>query len=248
MKSPKLVIGICSVGEKYHKLTKELLEQLNVRDQEIHTLVLTDRPEEFFELSTHILKYTFKHTPYRTEVFSFHDKRLIFEEGFKISNLVLLLDADHYVVKEKIQNINLEKIYNLPDGAYPQIVWRSPADCSMEYFLEGLTSRVPYGIAFREYCNHKGYSLDNAELIQESFILIKETEDFKKNKFLQIWEDLQNFCEKKDKERFQDVLGYGEGYSIGVGLYNAGIEVKNIPECVGELISTFKHIAWEPIY
>lgn len=239
------IIGICSVGAQYHKKTKKLIEQIS-EAIEVQFLVLTDEPSQFTELSNVKIKhYEYKSVPYLKQIFSFHDKRLIFEEGFKYSNTVLLLDADHCLrndSKKKLAEFDPEKLEN---GAYPQVIWKHPADCSIEHFLDGLTPRVPYGKDFKDYCSKQNYNLDGALLIQESFLFIKETPE-KISKFIETWKDLQMFCEKKDIEREQHILGYGEGYSIGVSLNVSGIEIKENPPMVGLLMSAFKHFAWEP--
>lgn len=240
------IIGICSVGEQYYEKTKNLI--INISEViNVNFLVLTDDPSQFTQLTNVIIKqYEHKTVPYLNQIFSFHDKRLIFEEGFKHSNTVLLLDADHQMrdcSKQKISDFDSNQIEN---GAYPQVIWRYPADCSIEHFLDGLTPRVPYGKDFKEHCLQEGYNLNGALLIQESFLIIKEENPEKISKFLEVWKNLQNFCENKDTERRQHVLGYGEGYSIGVALSTAGIEVKDLTEQVHSFISALKHLAWEP--
>jgi len=159
------IIGICSVGEKYHPLTQNLIKQIN-EIINVDIIVLTDKPELFQNVQT---------IPYTRNIFSFHDKRLLFEEGFKSYDSVLLLDADHIIRDEKKQYIIDFTTKDLESGAYPQIVWKYPADCSMEFFIKELTPRVPYGKLFREFCGQKRYTFNNALLIQESLLLIKET-------------------------------------------------------------------------
>ena len=60
-----------------------------------------------------------------------------------------------------------------------------------------------------------------------------------------VWKDLQNFCELKDIERGQHVLGYGEGYSIGVALNHSNIEIVEGNASINKLSGSFKHLAWE---
>lgn len=240
----KYIIGICSVGEQYHAKTIKLIKEINALI-DIDFLVLTDEPKNFEGFPNVFLeKYQYKSAKYLNKIFSFHDKKIIFERGFLHYDTVLLLDADHSIrpnLYEGLLDFDSDKISY---GAYPQIIWRHPADCSIENFLCGLTGRVPYGIKFKEYAISKNYNLDGAFLIQESFLLIKSDEKSIFD-FLKIWDDLSVFCEEQDIIREQHVLGYGEGYSIGVSLNTAGIKIIEDDSCVNRLSRSFKHFAWE---
>jgi hypothetical protein len=240
----KFIIGICSVGSNYHAKTKKLIKQIS-EVIDVNFLVLTDEPSQFWGTKNVIVKYyEYKTAPYLERLFSFHDKRLIFEEGFKYENTVILIDADHCLreqLKQRLIDFDSDKIDN---GAYPQVIWRYPADCSIQHFLKGLTPRVPYGKEFEQHCVNRNYKLESSLLIQESFLVIKEVPE-KISNFLSVWKDLQQFCENKDIEREQHVLGYGEGYSIGVSLNTANINIIEGNSYISELASSFKHFAWE---
>ena len=240
----KYIIGICSVGSKYHGKAIKLIQQIN-SIIDINFLILTDEPENFKQFDNVIVElYKYKSAHYLDNMFSFHDKRIIFEKGFEYSDTILLLDADHSIrdnLKQNLINFDSDKILA---GAYPQIIWKHPSSCSIDNFLEGLTNRVPYGREFKQYSIDKNYKLQNALLIQESFLIIK-AEKGRVSNFLKVWRDLQSFCEQQDINRQQHVLGYGEGYSIGVALNTADIEIIEGNSNIGELASAFKHLAWE---
>jgi hypothetical protein len=240
----KYIIGICSVGSKYHEKTAKLIEQIN-NIIDINFLILTDNPEKFKEFNNVIVEpYKYRCAHYLEHIFSFHDKRIIFEKGFEYSDTVLLLDADHSVRDNLKQNLITFDSDKISAGAYPQIIWKHPSSCSIENFLEGSTGRVPYGKEFKQYSIDKNYKLENALLIQESFLIIKEEKE-KISKFLKVWKDLQSFCEEQDINRQQHVLGDGEGYSIGVALNTANINIIEGNSDIGKLASSFKHFAWE---
>jgi hypothetical protein len=174
-------------------------------------------------------------------IFSFIKCFEFIEEGFKIKECVLLLDADHKIRENnQLLNINLT---SLPPGVYPQLIWKHPADCSLQNFILGKVDRVPYGVEYKKHCDDLGLSIKDAMLIQESFILIKK--DKNTQKLISIWKQLADFCNSKDKERNQYLLGYGEGYSIGVAIKNSNSNIfENIPQ-IQNLYSSFKHLAWE---
>jgi hypothetical protein len=230
-----LLIGVVAVNPYYIKFAKNLINQINANVSNSKFLILTDLPSEFLEFNnvTTII--------YDKNIFSYHDKNIIFKEGFKISNNVLLLDADTALRDDNcILNIDIDSIQ---PGIYPQIIWKHPATCSIENFFLGNTCRVPYGLSYKQFCIDNNINFTGAQLIQESFLLIKKNENI--IKFIETWEKLADFCNKQDMERNQDILGYGEGYSIGVSASNSNLQVFENNENVDKLISCFKHYAWE---
>jgi hypothetical protein len=169
------------------------------------------------------------------------NKIILFEEGFKLSDCVLLLDADH-VVRE-VNDFNNIDIKILEPGIYPQLMWKHPNECSFENFILGKTPRVPYGVEYKRYCESLNLNLEKVFLIQESFVLIKKNE--KIYDFLLIWEKLAKFCEDQDLKRNQHILGYGEGYSLGVSIRGADLKIFESNQVVNNIIKNFKHLAWE---
>jgi hypothetical protein len=226
-----ILIGIVAVNKKYISFAKNLIVKVN-NSVKTNFLILTDEPcqfEEFINVTTLL---------YNKPLFSYHDKLLIFKEGFKLYDSVLLLDADTNVRDDFFSTINIKDI---PIGIYPEIIWRHPCDCSMENFLCGNTPRVPYGLEYKQFCeNHELKT--NGVLIQESFLFIKKNESI--DHFIHIWELLADFCNKKDMERHQGILGYGEGYSIGISALNSNLIISE-NENICKLIKCFKHYAWE---
>lgn len=233
------IIGIVAVGESYIRRTKDLIDQLLLLNTKF---VILTNDVDAFKHSNCIEQGRIITIKYDRPIFSFHDKRLIFEEGFKYSDCVLLLDADH-VVRE---NNNLSALEDIPlePGIYPQILWKHPCDCSFESFIQGLTPRVPYGLEFKQRCNELGLETDGAILFQESFLLIKKHDNI--DHFLSIWKDLAAFCEQKDIERRQGILGYGEGYSVGMAVKNSGLKLIEDHPAMHQLARNLQHVAWEP--
>jgi hypothetical protein len=229
-----ILIGIVAVKSNYIVKTKKLINQIN-KVVNTNFLILTDNPSDFKEYKNVII------IEYKEKIFSFHDKRIIFREGFKHSNCVLLLDADHEV--REVNNFNDIDTTNLESGVYPQLLWKYPIDCSFEHFIDGKTPRVPYGIEFKKHCDFLKLNLKNVVLIQESFVLIKKNENI--NTFLDIWDKLSEFCNQQDIKRNQHVLGYGEGYSLGVSVNNSNLKIFESNPIVNQIIKNFKHLAWE---
>jgi len=236
----KCLIGIVAVGVKYINYTINLINNINKINPSIYFLVLTDSPEKFLIFSSVII------IKYNNPIFSYHDKLIILEEGLKLNDTILLIDADN----ELIINHNLELLFevtNIEAGIYPHFLWTHPIDCSIENFLQGKTERVPYGILYKDFCIKNDLLTDNCSLMQESFILIKKDKTNEKNvdHFFEIWKKLAIFCNEQDKQRDQTILGYGEGYSIAISSLNSKLKVITNNYKINKIKDSFAHFAWK---
>jgi hypothetical protein len=70
-------------------------------------LVLTNKPYEFTNVESSFSNVITLN--YNKPFFSYHDKLIVLEEGLKIKDIVLLIDADNEAKKKKLR-INIEKI------------------------------------------------------------------------------------------------------------------------------------------
>ena len=223
-----------AVNDKYVDLLVNLIKDIREYSN-VPFFVFTDNEKPFASIPYVYTKL------YEEEIFSYHDKRKVLQYALERYNTAILIDADNKLNKDKVEfPIRID----LKEGIYPQIIWRHPAECSIENFLEGKTDRVPYGKEFKQYCDKHNIITDGAELIQESFIIFVKKEH-PHNQFFNIWEKLAIFCNTKDNERNQNPLGYGEGYSIGISAKNSGYKVDcNNP--ILKIQDNFLHIAWHP--
>lgn len=234
MSKCNFVICIVAVGKDYVDKTINLIKQTNSH-VDFNFLVLTNSPNSFSIFSNVEI------IVYNKNIFSYHDKRLLLDMAFNKFQYAILMDADHSLrdVNSLCEINNIE----LKPGLYPQLIWRHPIDCSFDNFILGNTPRVPYGLEYKSYCESIGLKLDNVLLIQESFIIFSKNQNIKT--FIDIWDKLAQFCDNKDTERRQSILGYGEGYSIGVAARNSGLLVDDRHPIINEFSKNFKHFAWE---
>lgn len=227
-------ICIAAVGDRHIDRALNLIKEIK-KENNFYFIILTDQQDKFTNLNNvETIKYN------KTN-FSYHDKRIVIKEGLKKFDYIVLMDADHAVRSNN--TLKTIKNFNLPDGIYVQLLWKHPAVCSFQNFIQGRNNRVPYGLEYKEYCLSLGLFLQETELIQESFLVMKNSE--KVNTFLDIWDKLALFCEEKDSIRNQKILGYGEGYSIALAATNAQLKVYEHNSTVDKFITNFKHLAWE---
>ena len=238
------LIGIVAVNEKYINYTKNLINSIYKLNPDICFLVLTNKPYEFTNVESSFSNVITLN--YNKPFFSYHDKLIVLEEGLKIKDIVLLIDADN----ELNNNNNLDLLNNLMEieaGIYPHFLWEHPIECSIENFLLGKTERVPYGVLYKEFCIKNDLKTEKCSLIQESFILIKKDKTNEKNieKFFEIWKKLADFCNFQDTQRHQHILGYGEGYTIAISILNSGLKVITNNNNINKIKDSFKHFAWK---
>jgi hypothetical protein len=227
-------IAMCAVGAEHISEAITLLEQLQFL--KTNYVIITDQPDAFDDFNSIAIEY-------EDAKFSFHAKRQALHLALELSkDGAILMDVDMMLRGRSASLIDFESLAN---GIHPQLIWKHPADCSFENFIEGKVDRVPYGKEFKVYCDQQQYRTDGAILVQESMLFMKGPASKTRN-FFKIWDDLADFCNSHDEKREQAVLGYGEGYSIGAAALNAGIKIHD-PGTTAfcEFYKDFKHLIWE---
>lgn len=220
------IIGICAVSSDYVKLAKKLIKSIN-EVIIVDFLVLTDEPESFQEIrNVRTIKYT-------SSIFNYQDKLIIFEEGFKTHDSVLLVDADHIFLyesyKQVLQNFDTNE---LRPGLYAREAFGPLHYSSVDNFFKGTLSRLPYGNKCLDFCKENNIQTEKCLFIHESFVLIKKHDDI--NLFLDTWSKLREFWKNHDS------TGYGEGFAIGIACKNSNLTVDAISE-LGNFKKVFRH-------
>jgi hypothetical protein len=165
---------------------------------------------------------------YTKKIFSYHDKLIALKEGLKISDIVLGLDADT-VLNENHNFCFLNDINDINPGIYPHFLWKHPAHCSIENFLQGKNERVPYGILYKEFCVKNNLSTVNCSHMQESFILIKKNKTNENNieKFFEIWEKLLYYLTLDSITENVEYEQYINGFSVSPKINNCIFKIWN---------------------
>jgi len=228
-------IGMCAVGDFYVSMAVRVLQDVRMLN-DFKAYVMTDKKEAFSSIKNiHIIGYS-------KPIFSYHDKLIVCKKALSENDSVLLIDADHRFSKNTKMQVSCD---SFECGCYPEWCFDNNSDWSMTGFLDGKNREIPYGNEFEKFCSDRGYRSRGLKHIQESCMLIKETDDIKKQKFFKAWGDLKDFCNKIDLDRRnKEVLGAGEGYSIAVALDYAGIAIRD-NKAYRNLLLGFKHLRYE---
>lgn len=220
-----------AVGEKHINHLLSFILDPRLTNHNIN--ILTDKPEKFSGLKNiTTVKYT-------KGKFSFNDKKSIIKNSLQFYPNTVFIDSDQELNKN-ITEIPFE--LNIQPGIHTTITWKHPAHCSLENLLEGNIERVKYGKTFREIVNTLGIDLSKHFHIQESFFVISKHDNLPK--FFKMWDMLQSITDFIDQANNQRILGYGEGYSIGISSAYAEIPFYEHTPQVQQISSLFKHKAW----
>jgi hypothetical protein len=224
-------IALCAVGNLYVEMTKVLLRDVR-KLNDIKIYLLTDQVSSFNDINNiDIIEF-------KKPKFSYHDQLIVAKKSLEENDCVLLIDADHKFSSGLKINVTCD---SFECGCYPELSFDDEFPWSMRGFLNGENKDVPYGKEFKQFCQENGYITDGVKHIQESFLLIKETNYDKKKKLFDAWENLSTFCNKKDEDRGRKVLGAGEGYSLSVALTYADMKIQNNIE-YRNLLENFQHL------
>ena len=227
-------ISLCVVGDLYVDMAKTLLDNIRTLNN-TRIYLLTNNRAAFKHIDNIVI------IDFNKAKFSYHDQLIVAKQALEENDCTLLIDADFAFEKDTILDVSCD---DFDCGCYPEWCFDDKVECSMVSFLKGKNKQVPYGKEFKEFCREKGYDVDGVKHFQESFLLIKETDEKKKERLFEAWEILSEFCNKKDEDRGRKVLGQGEGYSLSVALRYAGIEIQNNKK-YRNLLKGFKHLRYE---
>lgn len=219
------IIGICAVSKNYYRNAKRLI--VDISDSiNVDFLILTDAPSEFSNFdNVRVIQYN-------SSIFNYQDKLIIFEEGFKTHDSVLLVDADHIFLKTNYKQV-LERFdtKNLEAGLYAREVFGPMHYSAVDEFFRGNLSRLPYGKECLNFCEENNLDTKGCLFVHESFFLIKKNN--KIDIFLDTWKKLKQFWD------IHDPTGYGEGFAIGIAAKTSDLKIN--ATFLDELGKVFNH-------
>lgn len=220
-------------GDKYVKYGDTLIHQLN--DRGYHVFVLTDNPDHYTEneLLT-VIKY-------KKDYFSFHEKRVVVRECLKHYETAIFLDADVFI--KDIDNLDIFE--NIDVGLH---IFANFGNIGLTFLNNDITEcetkgnrNTKYGNEGKELLHKLNYEYEKIydgkvkgyleHFLEGRWILKKDNGN--EIKFLEIWDSLVDFCEKKDIElKYFDTIGAGEGAVMSISSYNSGIKTHSVSTLV----------------
>jgi GR25 family glycosyltransferase involved in LPS biosynthesis len=204
-KTQNYIIATLAHGDFPNDNVVRLARDLRYFDQKL--LVVTNKPELFETLENVIV------VKYPNKRFSYNDKIICFEEGFKLADAVVYVDSDTRIFYENYKHTYGNFLRIIENGFHPSWDWGKITRSDNNRFFNStdVTNRVAgYGELALDICKQNGIDYDQAFHYQEG-MLIMAKDNGKEQLFLDMWkyfaDKLDNFEEKSNSPR----IGVGEG-------------------------------------
>lgn len=215
-----------AIGNDANKKAFYLAKDLKYFDQKI--LIVTDHPKEF-ESCSNVIIHEFK-----PDRFSYNQKIICFEEGFKIADAVVCIDSDCRILYKTYKNTMSRLSLLIPPGFHPSWDWGLVTRPSSNFFnSKDISDRVSgYGELALNLCKELNIGIDKAYHFQEGIVIVSK-EEGKEKEFLKTWSHLADKLDEFELNNNATRIGAGEGNLIGLALVKSGMtkhssEVSNI--------------------
>ena len=214
------IISTIAVGDDANKKALKLCYDLNYFKQEL--LIVTDRKDLFEKVPNVIL------VEYPNKRFSYNDKIICFEEGFKYYDCVVYIDSDSRIFYKNYKNCYTNFLRKIEPGFHPSWDWGKVIRDSGGFFNStDISGRIKgYGELALLKSKELEIPLENAYHYQEGAIIICK-DNGKEKILLDTWRDLSSALD--DYEIYNNVkrVGVGEGNLIGLSVAKSEIKINS---------------------
>jgi len=219
-KKQNYIFSTIAHGENANRNAVKLAFDLNYFNQKL--LVVTNQRELFEPLDNVII------VDYPDKVFSYNDKIICFEEGFKIEDAVVYIDSDCRVFYRNHKSCYTNLIRVIEPGFHPSWDWGIISRPSGGFFEStDVTDRVKgYGELALSLSKELNIPIDEAYHYQEG-ILIVSKEDDKWKVFLDTWRELSEKLDEYEILNGAKRIGIGEGNIVGLSVAKSGMKINS---------------------
>jgi GR25 family glycosyltransferase involved in LPS biosynthesis len=219
-KKQNYIISTIAVGENANKNALKLCCDLNYFKQKI--LVVTDKKELYEQLPNVII------SEYPNKRFTYNDKIICFEEGFKIEDCVVYIDSDSRIFYKDYKNCYSNFLRIVEPGFHPSWDWGKLTRRDSGFFEStDISVRVKgYGELALQTSKELNIPIENAYHYQEGIIIICK-DDGKEEILLDTWKKLSSVLDEFEIKNNSQRIGLGEGNLIGLSVAKSGIKINN---------------------
>lgn len=219
-KKQNYIITTIAYGENSNKNALKLAYDLNYFKQKL--LIVTNNKELFKDVENVIT------VDYPNKPFSYNDKYLCFEEGFKLEDAVVYVDSDSRIFYKNYKNCYTNFLRTITPGFHKSWNWGCLTREESGFFTStDIKSRVAgYGELALKLSNELNINLDNSFHYQEG-ILILCKESGKENVFLETWKYLASKLDEFEIINESKKIGLGEGNIVGLALSKSEMTVND---------------------
>lgn len=228
-KKQNYIFTTLAYGEYYNQKALKLALDLNYFKQKI--LIVTDQKEQYKSLDNVII------VEYPNKKFSYNDKIICIQEGFKYEDAVVYVDADCRLFYENYKSCYTNLLRVVEPGFHPSFDWGLVKRPTGGFFQStDVNGRVNgYGeLAFKS-SQELEIPLENSYHYQEGIFLISKEEN-KWKVFLDTWEKLSKTLDYYEIKNNSQRIGIGEGNLIGLAVAKSGMKIHSSYLCneIGE--------------
>jgi GR25 family glycosyltransferase involved in LPS biosynthesis len=227
-KKQNYIFSTLACGEQANDNAINLALDLDFFKQKL--LVITDTPEIFASCEN---VTAIKHSKNK---FSYNDKLLCFEEGLKIEDAVVYIDADCRIFYEEFNETYANFFRIIEPGLHPSWNWGKVNKPDGIFYGKDAPGRVDgYSDLLLKKCSEMGINIDDAFHFQEGILALCK-EDGKEINFLNIWKSLANCMDEYEENMQSEKIGQGEGNLIGLAASSSAITMntEDLLNAIGE--------------
>jgi GR25 family glycosyltransferase involved in LPS biosynthesis len=228
-KKQNYIFATIAHGENANKNAVKLAFDLNFFKQKI--LIVTDQKELYNSLDNVIL------VNYPNKQFSYNDKLICFEEGFKHEDAVVYVDSDCRLFYKDYKNCYTNLIRIIEPGFHPSWDWGLISRPSGGFFeSKDISDRVSgYGELALDISKKLNIPINDAYHYQEGIIIVSKEEN-KWKVFLETWKELSLLLDTHEIVNGANKIGVGEGNIVGLSVANSGMKINShdISNKIGE--------------
>jgi len=228
-KKQNYIFATIAHGETANKNAVKLAFDLNYFKQKI--LIVTDQKEFYNSLDNVIL------VDYPIKKFSYNDKLICFEEGFKYEDAVVYVDSDCRLFFKNYKNCYTNLIRIIEPGFHPSWDWGLISRPSGGFFeSKDIINRVTgYGELALSLSEKLNIPINDAYHYQEGVLIVSKEEN-KWKVFLDTWKELSSSLDAHEMINGVDKIGVGEGNIVGLCVAKSGLKINshNISNKFGE--------------
>lgn len=219
-KKQNYIISTIAVGENANKNALKLCCDLNYFKQKI--LVVTDKKELYNQLPNVII------SEYPNKRFTYNDKIICFEEGFKIEDCVVYIDSDSRIFYKDYKNCYSNFLRIVEPGFHPSWDWGKLIRKDSGFFEStDISVRAKgYGELALQTAKKLDIPIENAYHYQEGIIIICKDEGREKS-LLDTWKSLSSILDDFEIKNNSQRIGLGEGNLVGLSVAKSGIKINN---------------------
>lgn len=194
----KLCFSTLALGKNYRALALQLAKDLSQFAPNIPFLILTDKPQDFEQISNVL---AFPHQ--QKSIGCYHDKLFVIEKGLSLFDSCIFMDADMRILAPITNDLHWQP------GITAKIAWHNIIKHNKNQREIKLLTRLAQKF---------NLSLENITFVHECLFVV--TKDAGKEiDFIETWKRMADYCELNKYYR-------GEGHSIGLAAAKSGLEVR----------------------